>query len=81
MSKKLSWSEIKNRYEGQWVSLTDVEWEWHKPHPASARVSHNASRRHEVLNDSAVSDDGIVLFVGHGISFSALSPTHREISI
>lgn len=38
--RKLTWSEIRDIYQGQWVELHDVDWNAHISIPRRARVRH-----------------------------------------
>jgi hypothetical protein len=72
MEKKLSWEEIKERYNQEWVELVDYDWPDGTPHPQAGIVRVHASERkrfyqickeHDVLEGDSPSDAAI-LFVG-----------------
>ena len=63
MAQRLSWSKIRELFHGQWVELTDCEWDWSNPYPRWAKVGRCAESRDELIHD--VSDsESLVLYVG-----------------
>ncbi len=79
MEKKLSWEEIKERYNQEWVELVDYDWPDGTPYPQSGIVRAHASERkrfyenckeHDMLEGTSPSDAAI-LFVGR------INPTNR----
>ena len=65
--QRLFWNQIKAIYQGEWVELTDVDWDWDKPFPKRASVRHHSPDRNELMsairNDGA-SADSTVIFLG-----------------
>ena len=63
---KLSWSEIKERYDQQWVHLVDYEWEEGEPYPTAGVVHLHARTRKEfdrvMLSSEPIS--GARIYVG-----------------
>lgn len=44
--EKLSWEQIRERYDGEWVELIDYVWDEGEPYPAEGAVrTHAASRK------------------------------------
>ena len=79
MEKKLSWEEIKERYNQEWVELVDYDWPDGTPYPQAGIVRAHASERkrfyqnckeHDMLEGTSPSDAAI-LFVGR------INPTNR----
>jgi hypothetical protein len=67
MTARLSWSHIKEMYEGEWVELVNVEWDWNKPTPSAGRVRHHASDRAELMKKiqgSAAEPEAVILYLG-----------------
>ena len=67
MNKRLSWSRIKDFFQGEWVELVDFEWEWGKSNPRWAVVRYHASDRNQLMRKIQMSgerSDSIVLFIG-----------------
>ena len=72
MNTRSSWSQIKKEFRGQWVELTDFEWDWSSSHPSWARVRNHASDRNELIaliEFAGKKSDAVILFVGQGHSF------------
>ena len=66
-NQRLFWNQIKAIFEGEWVELTNVDWDWDKPFPKRACVRHHSTDRAELMN--AIRRDGLrsdstVLFLG-----------------
>lgn len=67
MTTRLSWSHIKEMYEGEWVELVEVEWDWNKPTPSGGRVRNHATDRADLMKmiqRSAHQPDAVVLYLG-----------------
>ena len=67
MSKRRSWSEIKDNFKNQWVELVDCQWDPERPHPESACVRHSDPRRHTLVSKVARSgklSDSAILYLG-----------------
>ena len=66
MEKKLSWEEIKERYDREWVELVDYDWPDEEPNPRAGVVRVHAKTRKE-FDDLADIDppfDSAYVFVG-----------------
>ncbi len=72
MEKELSWEEIKERYNQEWVELVDYDWPDGTPYPQAGIVRAHASERkrfyqnckeHDML-EGASPFDAAILFVG-----------------
>ncbi len=64
---KMSWSKIKQLFEGEWVELVELDWDWSSPFPRTARVKNHAPDRSELLELMGAEDqsaNSVVLFVG-----------------
>lgn len=71
MSKRLTWSEIKDNFKNQWVELVDCDWDPDRHHPESACVRNFAARHNKLVSKVARSgrlSDSAILYLG------ALSP-------
>jgi hypothetical protein len=53
--RKLTWPEIRQVYQGQWIEIHDVEWGAKALMPRRARVRHVASDRKVLL--AAIKND------------------------
>ena len=65
MNNRLTWSQIKELFEGQWVELVDFEWDWNRAYPKHARVRNFASDRSVLIskiNNSPLQADSVVLY-------------------
>lgn len=78
MNEKLTWEEIKQRYNGEWVELTEVEWDDCEQDPRAGVVRVHAKDKKEfktlVMQNRPKSS--ALLYVGditfpEGIVFSA----------
>ncbi len=49
MNQRLSWGEIKDFFSGEWVELTEYEWEWGHAKPRWAKVRCHATDRKNLL--------------------------------
>lgn len=63
MAQRLSWNRIRELFNGQWVELTDCEWEWSSPFPRWAKVGQCAESREELIRQ-VHNPDSLVLFIG-----------------
>ena len=67
MSKRLSWSEIKDTFKNQWVELVDCDWDPCSHHPESACVRNAAPRHNALVSKVARSgklSDSAILYLG-----------------
>lgn len=64
--EKLSWDQIKARYNRQWVHLVDFDWEEGMPYPTAGAVHLHANSRKEfnklIMENDPVS--GARIYVG-----------------
>jgi hypothetical protein len=54
-------------YEGEWVELVEVQWDWNKPTPSAGRVRNHASDRAELMKmiqRSIPNPEAVVLYLG-----------------
>lgn len=75
----MSWSRIKDLFEGEWVELIDFDWEWSSPFPKFARVRNHASDRTELMGLIAAegaASNSVILYIG-----AASSVINRETSV
>ena len=47
MARKLSWQEIKQQYDGEWVQLIDFDWDITKQNPACGVVKVHSKDKSE----------------------------------
>ena len=70
MAEKLSWEEIQQRYNGEWVELVDYEWLEGEPYPKAARIHAHAQSRKD-FNKCCVENrfpgEAARLFVGRAM--------------
>ena len=83
MSERLTWEQIKQRYDQEWVELVDFDWPEEEPNPRSGVVrAHNKS--HDALFDHLAElervDLDAVVFVGKVKSTSILR-TYNTVTI
>ena len=66
MGEKLSWEEIKSRYDQEWVELVDYDWPEEDPHPRAGIVRVHAKERSKFddLADVDPPNDSAYIFVG-----------------
>ena len=67
MNNKLSWEEIKQQYDREWIELVDYEWVDADPYPHSGVVRVHAKTRaefHDVVAKLPPADSAI-LYVGN----------------
>ena len=66
MTESLTWDEIKEQYDRQWVELVQYDWPEGKPYPNSGVVRVHSSNRKEFyqLAKSESPRDSAILFVG-----------------
>ncbi len=66
MEKKLTWQEIKERFDQEWVQLIDYDWPEGEPFPSAGVVQFHASDRKEfdTLSRQNPVDDAACVFVG-----------------
>ena len=67
MVRKLTWQEIKQHYNGEWVELVDFDWNMTEPDPQAGIVRVHSKDRNE-FNKLAMQDpptNSAVVFVGH----------------
>lgn len=71
----MSWNRIKELFDGEWVELVDLDWEWTSSFPRLARVRNHASDRAELM--SLIGHQGsiqgsVILYVGSSASVISL---------
>lgn len=67
MNTPMSWSEILESYEGQWVELIEYDWDWKSPFPTWAVVRNHSMDRTELnllIKKSEPVADSITLYLG-----------------
>jgi hypothetical protein len=66
MAEKLTWEEIKNQYNQEWVELVDYDWPEEGPDPKSGTVRVHAKTREEFDRLAAIDapQDSAYVFVG-----------------
>ena len=65
--EKLTWDEIKKRYDKEWVELVDYEWPEEKPYPVAGTVRAHASNRkafYQWVNTEPMPKDSAIVYVG-----------------
>jgi hypothetical protein len=66
MAKKLTWEEIKQDFDKQWVELIDYDWQETEPYPNSGVVRVHSGNRKEfdkmILQDPPA--HSAIIFVG-----------------
>ena len=81
-SKNLNWNEICKLFLGERVELFDLDWDWDKPFPKSARVRHHASDRDEVVSmirkDGEIRDS-VIMYLDAARSAIALSESRAAL--
>ena len=72
MEKKLTWHEIEQLYDKEWVELIDYDWPEEEPYPISGIVRVHAPNRPEFDKLIAVDPpyDSAYVFVGTPIRSS-----------
>lgn len=84
MGEKLSWEEIKKRYDQQWVELIDCDWPDSESDPHSGVVRVHASSRKEFdkLAANEAPSDSAYVFVGRqSLSKDTFLSTFRVIEV
>ncbi len=64
--EKLSWEQIKQNFEGEWVQLTDCEWDMTEPEPRAGVVHVHAKDTkefHRLVKQNPVKESAMI-FVG-----------------
>lgn len=64
---RISWTQLRDLFAGEWVELVDFRWEWNSPTPAWAVIRHHASDRKALLKKIAESgerEDALILYLG-----------------
>lgn len=67
MNKKLTWDEIKQQYDGQWVELIDFDWDEAEPDPQAGVVRcHSKDRKefHRLILQDPVPAEAALVYVG-----------------
>ncbi|MDZ4784639.1 MAG: hypothetical protein SGJ02_01055 [bacterium] len=67
MEKRLSWSEILTRFQGEWVELIEYDWDWGRAYPRWAKVRHHSFSRFQLSQMTATSEkvaSSVVLYLG-----------------
>ncbi len=49
LSLRLTWSQIVEMFDGEWVELVDFNWDWKDAHPRLATVRHHAPDRRALM--------------------------------
>lgn len=65
--KRLSWAEIKQQYDGQWVELVDFDWAETEPDPQAGVVRFHAKDRkefHRKIKEHPTVKDAALVYVG-----------------
>lgn len=60
MNRKLSWDQIREFYEDQWVELAECDWDWDDANPRSAVVINSSPDRKKLLLHNK---ESIILYV------------------
>lgn len=72
MNRRLSWNQIKNIFEGEWVELTEFDWGWEKTYPRWAKVRTHAATRQELMEQIALSGPNphaLIIYISVAQSF------------
>ncbi len=66
MSKRLTWEQIREQYDGEWVELVDYEWDETEPDPTAGVVRVHSKKRKEFedLVRNSPPEDSALVFVG-----------------
>lgn len=69
MQRRLSWNQIKAIYRGEWVELTELDWEWDSPFPKRAVVRHHFADRADLMaavrrDNRCATEQSTILFLG-----------------
>ncbi len=66
MPEKLTWNEIKQKYDGEWVQLVDYDWDDSEPYPSAGVVSVHAPTRKQFdqLSKESSAYDAARVYVG-----------------
>jgi hypothetical protein len=67
---KLTWKQIREAYDGEWVELTECSWGASNLQPDAARVRFHHVNRAQLMimiNRAARCSDSVVLFVGPAV--------------
>ena len=77
MERKLTWHEIREQFDQEWVQLIDFDWPEGEPFPASGIVQFHAPDRKQfdMLSRQNPIDDAACVFVG-----KAHLPAHTFLS-
>lgn len=81
-SPKISWKKLREMFAGEWVELTDFEWDWSTAHPLWAKVRHHDSDRQELIAKIGHSEaiaDAVLIYVG--VSDSIVSLDRSQVAI
>jgi len=65
--RRYSWTEILQRFEGEWVELVEFDWDWRSPYPRWARVRHHSPSRtglRKLIQASSHVEDSLTLYLG-----------------
>lgn len=84
MAERLTWDEIKKRYNREWVELVDYDWPVEEENPRSGTVRVHSSDRAEFYRLAAIDApfDSAIVYVGKQklLDDQLFSPGTRRIS-
>ena len=66
-STRLTWSQINEFFEGEWVELVDYKWDWNQTLQSWGHVRNHAKDRNELISKIRESDktsNSVVLYLG-----------------
>ena len=71
MNERLSWSEIRNRYDGEWIELVDFDWDDSEPDPTAGviRVHSKDRKEFDKLISQGREKESAILYVGKLLDF------------
>jgi hypothetical protein len=69
MAEKMTWKEIANLYQNEWVLLEDYNWPEQEPDPADGKVLFHAPTREEFdklleKNDANIGAEVAIVYTG-----------------
>ena len=85
MGERLSWDEMKQRFDGEWIEIVDYDWPDDRPYPLAGVVrAHSRTRKdfHQCVKQLPHVPDSAWLFVGKSPASagSVFSPSWVRIS-
>jgi hypothetical protein len=81
---KLTWKQIREVYEGEWVELTDCSWGSSSLQPDAARVRFHHNNRAQLIlmiNRSGRQADSVVIFVGPALPAISMHDAKAPFSV